>query len=243
MMADQVQAIETGRLPGPTLYTFKSKSLLAEALTHKSYSVEKNKDKAHNERLEFLGDSLLNCIIACRLVELFPEDAEGTLSKKRASLVNQQALHGLALKMDLGSQILFGPGEIKQGSATNPRILASAYEALVGALFLDSDFLTTQKWVLETFKEVSFDRLDNETQAFDYKTRLQEWAQKKGLAVPTYELVHSSGPSHKPQFIVALKIGEQELTRAEAGAKKAAEQKAAEIYYTEMMKLENEVKS
>lgn len=214
-------------------YSFKNESLLTEALTHKSYSVEENKNKPHNERFEFLGDSILNFVIAADLLRKFKHEPEGLLSKKRASLVNQSTLAVLAKDLNLQSFLKFGPGEVKQGSPLNPRLLASALEAVIGAIYLDSDFETAEKWTLNLFKDVAAvdDQIGNTS---DYKTRLQELTQKHKLGTPTYELVFTTGPSHKPQFVISLKLDGVEKSRAEGGSKKAAEQKAAEMYLNEL---------
>ncbi len=214
-------------------YTFKNEKLLVEALTHKSYSVEENRSQPHNERFEFLGDSILNFVIAADLLRKFKHEPEGLLSKKRASLVNQTTLAVIAKDMNLQSFLMFGPGEVKQGSPLNPRILASALEAVIGAIYLDSDFQTAEKWTLNLFKNVAAidDQIGNTS---DYKTRLQELTQKHKLGTPTYELVFTTGPSHKPQFVISLKLDGIEKSRAEGGSKKAAEQKAAEMYLNEL---------
>lgn len=215
-------------------YNFKNVNFLTEALTHKSYSVEANTGKAHNERLEFLGDSILNFVIAADLLHNHKSEAEGLLSKKRASLVNQMTLSVLAKELKLQNYILFGPGEIKQGSPLNPRILASALEALMGAIYLDSDFKTVESWILRLFKN-NLQSFDNQIgNISDYKSRLQELTQKHGLGTPTYDLIFTTGPSHKPHFVISLKLDDTEKSRAEGGSKKVAEQKAAEMYLTEL---------
>lgn len=215
-------------------YQFKNEALLTEALTHKSFSVEENRDQAHNERLEFLGDSILNFVIAADLLKKFKLESEGLLSKKRASLVNQNTLAVLAKDLRLQSFLFFGPGEVKQGSPLNPRILASALEAIIGAIYLDADFQTAEKWILNLFKNIPVTIDDQIGNISDYKTRLQELTQKHKLGTPTYELVFTSGPSHKPQFVISLKLDQVEKSRAEGGSKKAAEQKAAEMYLNEL---------
>ncbi len=215
-------------------YQFKNNSLLTEALTHKSYSIELNKDKPHNERLEFLGDAILNLVIAADLVKKYPFEFEGYLSKKRAGLVNQVTLAELARSLQLQQEIHFGPGEVKQGSPLNPRLLASTLEALIGAIFLDSNYSVAEKWILDLFSGISDDVYASISTDTDYKTKLQELTQKNKLGTPLYELVLKMGPSHKPHFIVCLKLDDKEKARAEGPSKKAAEQKAAEIYLKEL---------
>lgn len=215
-------------------YDFKNETLLVEALTHKSFSVEENKNKSHNERLEFLGDSILNFVIAADLLKSYRNEAEGLLSKKRASLVNQNTLALLAKELKLQNYLHFGPGEVKQGSPLNPRILASALEAVMGAIYLDSDFKTVENWILKLFEKLEHVHDDVVGNASDYKSRLQELTQKHKLGTPIYDLIYTTGPSHKPHFVVSLKLDSTEKSRADGGSKKAAEQKAAEMYLNEL---------
>ncbi|MCC2677733.1 MAG: ribonuclease [Pseudobdellovibrio sp.] len=218
-------------------YRFKKEALLREALTHKSFSVEENKHQHHNERLEFLGDSVLNFVVAERLLKLFPSEQEGVLSKKRASLVNLNKLAEVSKKFELQNYMLFGPGEIKQGNHLNARIHGSCFEALIGAIYLDSDFETAKAWTLKQFNESDFQQ-EAEAYSADFKSRLQELTQKQGSGTPSYDVVLTTGPSHKPQFVVALKINGEEKTRADGASKKQAEQKAAEIYLNELVKVQ-----
>ncbi len=221
-------------------YKFQKPDYLVEALTHKSYSVEKNKDKPHNERLEFLGDSILNFVIAEKLVSLFKQEQEGFLSKKRAALVNLNKLSEIALVFELEKYMFFGPGEVKQGNHLNTRLQGSCIESLIGAIFLDSDYETVRDWILKQFSIDDFNSKADASLSYDYKSRLQEITQKHKLGTPQYELVLSTGPSHKPCFLVALKINQNEMSRAEALTKKNAEQKAAEIYLTQLLKVYHE---
>lgn len=222
-------------------YPFKNESLLKEALTHKSFSVDENKFQHHNERLEFLGDSVLNFVVAERLLRLFPSEQEGVLSKKRASLVNLTKLAEISKKFELQNHMLFGPGEIKQGNHLNPRIHGSCFEALIGAIYLDSDFETAKSWTLKQFSETDFQQ-EAEAYSADFKSRLQELTQKQGSGTPSYDVVLTTGPSHKPQFVVALKINGEEKTRADGPSKKQAEQKAAELYLNELLKAQKDEK-
>jgi len=211
-------------------YKFKNRALLGEALTHKSYCVDQNRDKAYNERLEFLGDSILNFVIAEDLFKKFPKDEEGFLSKKRASLVNQDTLNSLALKSGLEQELIMGPGERKQKSHLKPRILASCFEAIIGAIYFDGGFEKASEFILRHFTDLNF-KLDEET-GFekDYKTRLQELTQKFKMGTPTYELLMTAGPSHKPSFLVCIKLNDEEKARAEGSSKKMAEQMAAQTF-------------
>ncbi len=217
-------------------FKFNDQALLQEALTHKSFSVDSNRGRPHNERLEFLGDSILNFVIADELLKLFPEEEEGTLSKKRASLVNWNKLSEISKKYALENHIEFGPGEIKQGSHLNERIQGSCIEAIIGAIHRDSGIDEAKKWVLQQYQKQDFFAAVGASFNSDFKSRLQELTQKHKLGTPVYEVVLSSGPSHKPRFLVCLKVGDEEKARAEGASKKAAEQKAAEIYLSELIK-------
>ncbi len=224
-------------------YHFKNKSFLVEALTHKSFCILENKSTPDNERFEFLGDAILGLVMAEQLMDLFPTENEGLLSKKRASLINQETLAEKALGMKLGDFLILGPGEKAQGSHLKPRILASAFEAVIGAIYLDSQFDTIKKWINTEFKnDISHIKPDMEFEK-DYKTRLQELSYKIKIGTPIYELVSTSGPSHDPEFLVALKIGNQEKARALGKSKKNAEQKAAQIFMDELsVQINNENK-
>lgn len=215
-------------------YKFNNKNLLIEALTHKSFCILDNKGLPHNERFEFLGDAILGLIMAEQLMSLFPGDNEGLLSKKRASLINQETLAAKALSMKLNEFLILGPGEKAQGSHLKPRILASAFEAVIGAIYLDSQFDQIKKWINFEFRtDISEIKPDLEYEK-DYKTRLQELTFKLKIGSPIYELLATSGPSHDPEFLVALKIGDQEKTRAAGKSKKNAEQKAAQIFMDQL---------
>ncbi|MBC7457855.1 MAG: ribonuclease III [Bdellovibrionaceae bacterium] len=215
-------------------YQFNNKTFLLEALTHKSFCILENRIIPHNERFEFLGDAILGLIMAEQLMFLFPQDNEGMLSKKRASLINQETLAEKALAMKLSEFLILGPGEKAQGSHLKPRILASALEAIIGAIYLDSNFDTVKQWINDEFKNnISEIKPDLEYEK-DYKTRLQELTYKIKIGTPIYELVSTTGPSHDPEFLVALKIGTHEKARASGKSKKIAEQKAAQIYIDEL---------
>ena len=217
-------------------YEFRNQQLLAEALTHKSFSVEANRNESHNERLEFLGDSILNFIVAEELLKLFPEEEEGLLSKKRASLVNLNKLAEIAKKFEPEKFMQFGPGEIKQGNHLNARIQGSCIEAIIGAIYLDGGIELGREWILKQYGREDYFGEANVAYTSDYKSRLQELTQKHHLGTPIYQVVLTTGPSHKPKFLVSLNLKESEKTRAEGASKKIAEQKAAELYLNELMK-------
>ncbi len=223
-MAFEMKQIETA-----VQYNFKNMLLLKEALTHKSFCIELNSDEPNFERLEYLGDSILNFIIAEDLFLQFPGDDEGLLSKKRASLVNQTTLNQLGLNCGLAEHMVLGPGEKKQNSHLKPRVLASCFEAVIGAVYLDSNYQVTKEFVLKHFKKLGFKLDDTTGFETDYKTRLQEVTQRLKVGTPTYDLIMTTGPSHQPSFLVALKLNDKEKSRAEGPSKKKAEQLAAEF--------------
>lgn len=206
-------------------YHFKQPQLLQRALTHRSYSA------AHNERLEFLGDSLLNCTIARYLYDTYPDVAEGDLSRLRANLVNRQTLAALAQQLHLGEYLLMGEGELKSGGSTRPSILANALEALFGAVWLDADFATAQKVVLGLYIPY-LDGKDLRTLGKDPKTLLQEYLQGKKLSVPRYEVVAVRGQAHAQTFVVSCTIAKLNLvTQGEGSSRRLAEQNAAAAAY------------
>ena len=162
-----------------------NRSLLNQALTHRSYGVP------HNERLEFLGDSVLNCVIANLLYERFPEIPEGDLSRVRANLVNQQSLFELATALDLGQHVMLGQGELRSGGSKRPSILSDALEAVLGAVFLDAGFEVVSNVIVSMFQPVT-SKLDPAAVAKDPKTRLQEFLQGRRMSLPSYTVVDAS---------------------------------------------------
>ena len=164
-------------------YQWKDPNLLKQALCHKSYTKE-NPKQPHNEKLEFLGDAVLELVITDLLMKTFEKDNEGSLSRKRASIVNEERLCHLAVEKSLDSFLFIGKNEIKNELQKNPRILASAFEAIVGAIYKDSDFQRVHEWLHRIFKPVidrAFSEYDFES---DYKSRLQEWTQEKFKLTP-----------------------------------------------------------
>ena len=207
-------------------YQWKDPKLLRQALCHKSYTKEYPK-QPHNEKLEFLGDAVLDLAITDLLMKTFKEDNEGSLSRKRASIVNEERLCLLATQKSLGSFLLIGKTEVKNQLQQNPRILASAFEALVGAIYKDSDFDKTYKWLSRIFKPVidqAFDEYDFES---DYKSRLQEWVQEEFKLTPSYRVVSEEGPDHARTFEVEIIVGNKSWARAKGPSKKSAAHKAA----------------
>ncbi|UCH46834.1 MAG: ribonuclease III [Betaproteobacteria bacterium] len=207
-------------------HRFENRNLLNQALTHRSYGAP------HNERLEFLGDSVLNCVIAKLLYERFPEIAEGDLSRVRANLVNQQSLFDLASNLDLGEHVMLGQGEIRSGGSKRPSILADALEALLGAVFLDAGFKAVSNVIVSMFEPV-MSELDPAAVTKDPKTRLQEFLQGRRMSLPSYTVVDVSGQAHDQHFRVECTIEELAIrTFGEGSSRRAAEQDAAEQAYT-----------
>lgn len=209
-------------LCGQLAHQFAQPLLLQRALTHRSYSA------AHNERLEFLGDSVLNCTIAKYLYDNFPDLPEGDLSRLRSNLVNQQTLALLAQQLNLGEQLLLGEGERKSAGFRRPSILADALEAIFGAVWLDADFAAAEKVVLGLY--VPFiARTDLQTLGKDPKTLLQEHLQSRKLPLPQYKVIEINGEAHAQIFVVSCDIAKLNLvTRGEGSSRRIAEQIAAE---------------
>jgi ribonuclease-3 len=207
-------------------YQFKDLELLHKSLTHKSYCNEVLLSLKNNERLEFLGDSVLDLIVADYMFLTYQNLPEGSLSKLRAAVVNESSLAGLAKNLELGSYILLGKGESFSGGRQKASILANAYEALVGALFCDSDFRTTADVFLPKLVE-KIDEYRGACIATDFKSDLQEYTQNRFSCVPLYEVVGEMGPGHDKRFDVKVKIRSQVLGSGKGRSKKEAEQNAA----------------
>lgn len=208
-------------------YRFQRPDLLLQALTHKSFAYEHRAPDFHNEKLEFLGDAVIDLVLGEYLFELFPHDNEGALSKKRASLVNEDSLAKLATQLDLPSHLRLGKGEMQTGGALKPRLLSSAWEALTGALYLDAGFESSRRILREAFRPLIENLDPDQDFAADYKTRVQELVQRTMRVTPVYELVGEDGPAHDRVFTVALKIKDEEFARGSGRSKKIAEQQAA----------------
>ena len=210
------------RLEQAVGHAFSDSSLLQTALTHRSHS------SPHNERLEFLGDSILNCVIARLLFDRFPDVPEGDLSRLRANLVRQDSLHRLAIGLSLGSFLRFGEGELKSGGAQRPSILADALEALFGAIWLDAGFDAANAVITRLYADM-IGAIHPGQPIKDAKTRLQEFLQGKRLPLPRYCLTATEGEAHAQLFRVACEIDALRMrTEGKGGSRRAAEQMAAE---------------
>ena len=215
-LSPDLQALQT-RLE----HEFSNPRLLLQALTHRSFSAD------HNERVEFLGDSVLNLAVAGLLYERLSELPEGDLSRVRANLVKQDTLHKLAVQLGLPLLIRLGEGEAKSGGQKRPSILADALEAVIGAVFLDAGFDKADRLVRRLFQDVE---INPTMQAIgkDPKTELQEWLQGRKMNLPIYRVVGTLGAAHKQTFDVECEISE--FGRAErgiGGSRRAGEQAAA----------------
>lgn len=203
-------------------HTFSNNGLLQQALTHRSYSGNSN-----NERLEFLGDSILNTIITKQLYKQFPALREGELSRMRASLVKGVTLANLARELRLGEHLLLGSGELKSGGRKRDSILADAFEALIGALYIDAGFAPTEAFVLREFAD-RLAGLDAQAVDKDAKSQLQELLQARQQSLPEYRVVGESGAAHAMHFVVACDAKLlPSSTQGEGSSRREAEQNAA----------------
>jgi ribonuclease-3 len=206
-------------------YHFTDFELLRRALTHRSHGAP------HNERLEFLGDGVLNCVVALELYGKFPQLPEGELHRLRASLVNQQSLAAIAQRFAFGAALRLGEGESKSGGAGRPSILADAVEAVIGAVFLDGGFDAARAVTGKLLRGL-IDSIDPATSGKDPKTLLQEYLQGRKLARPQYAVIATQGGAHEQQFQVECVIPELGIRSQGAGAnRRSAEQEAARQAY------------
>ncbi len=209
-------------------YSFAQASLLQQALTHRSHSV------AHNERIEFLGDSVLNCCVAHELYRRFAELKEGELSRLRANLVRQETLAELAQQLELGTYLRLGEGELKSGGFRRPSILADGLEALLGAVFLDGGFAAVQGVIRGMYASL-LEHLDPQTLGKDPKTLLQELLQARKIPLPQYAVVATQGAAHNQLFQVECQIPQLAIRTTGFGAsRRIAEQEAAQLAFAQM---------
>jgi ribonuclease III len=206
-------------------YVFRRPELLRQALTHRSL------DADHNERLEFVGDAVLNCAIALILYRRFPQVPEGELTRVRANLVNKDTLHRLAQALELGRSIRLGEGELRSGGSARPSILADTLEAVFGAVFLDGGFEAANATIERAYAAELSD-VDPAGVAKDPKTRLQEWLQGRRLPVPEYAIVAVAGEAHMQTFQVECRIPALGIAVSGLGSsRRGAEQAAAALAY------------
>lgn len=200
-------------------YRFKSRDLLQQALTHSSRDNESN-----NERIEFLGDRVLNLVMAHALYETFPDESEGDLAKRHSALVQGRMLAVVAGVIGLGNYMILSESERQSGGAENENIISDGMEALLGAVFLDGGLEPARKIILELWGDNV--RTLNEAHQ-DPKTELQEWVQARGLPLPEYEIVDKSGPDHAPLFVIEIRVEGFEPIRAEGPSRRQGEKTAA----------------
>ena len=196
---------------------FKDKNLLIKSLTHKSYNKEIN-----YEKLEFLGDRVLGLVIAKKLLEIYPDEKEGVLDKKYASLVNKKTCLQIAKKINLDKYIL--TLDVKKKNILENKVLSDCCEALIGSIYLDKGFNSVERFILELWSDNIKDSIITQV---DAKTELQELSLKKFKKLPVYKLISNTGPRHKPLFKVGVKLINTEFFLAEGNSKKDAEQNAA----------------
>ena len=196
---------------------FKDLNYLKKSITHKSYDSKNN-----NEKLEFLGDRILGFVISKKLIELYPDEKEGILDKKLASLVNKNQCLEIAKIINLEKFILLGNKD-KKNKVEN-KIIADSIEALIGAIYYDKGFDTAEKFILRMWK--NFIKSSNIT-IVDSKTKLQEYSLKKFKSLPIYKMISSIGPKHKPKFIISVKLKDTKIFEGSGDSKKKAEQNAA----------------
>ena len=203
-------------------YKFKHPELLETALTHTSYANETRPPVKHNERLEFLGDSVLQIVSADYLFHAYADRPEGDLTRIRASLVSEGALFQFAQEIDLGEDLRLGRGEERCGGRTRPSVVSDAFEAVIAALYLDGGMEVAKSFILPFITE-------GKTAEDDYKTRLQEVVQQDPSAVLKYEVTGETGPDHNKQFTVCVWRNGELLAEGRGRSKKAAEQHAAKV--------------
>tara|TARA_Y100000590_G_scaffold470403_1_gene664598 strand:+ start:2419 stop:3084 length:666 start_codon:yes stop_codon:yes gene_type:complete len=200
--------------------SFKDKNLLVKSLTHKSYNFVDN-----NEKLEFLGDRVLGLIISKQLLEIFPNDKEGVLDKKLASLVNRKKCCEISKKFDLHNYLITGNLKSKK-NIIEDKIISDACEALIGAIYLDQGVNMAEKFILKFWKN---HMTTNIVDQIDSKTKLQEYSLKKYKILPKYKLFSNTGPHHKPIFKIGVSVQNSKIFYATGNSKKDAEQKAAKL--------------
>ncbi|MEM8950772.1 MAG: ribonuclease III [Pseudomonadota bacterium] len=205
-------------------YRFNDHSVLIEALTHPSATRRGKNAPRNNQRLEFLGDRVLGLVVAHLLIARFPNEEEGPLSRRHAGLVRRETLAEIAGAFGLGDMLTFARSEEAGNGRVNPSILADALEALIGAVYLDGGFEPAERFVRTRWEQhvLTMDKPPR-----DAKTTLQEWAQGRGLDLPAYTLINTSGPAHAPCFEVQVTLADFPSMKASASSKRQAEQAAA----------------
>ncbi|MDP8225545.1 MAG: ribonuclease III [Candidatus Lernaella stagnicola] len=218
-------------------HDFNDRSLLERALTHSSFANESEESEDY-ERLEFLGDAVLELVVSDMLVERFPDHKEGELSRRRASAVNRRTLAAIARRLGLGEHVRMSHGEEKTGGREKDTILADVFEAVVGSIYLDAGLGAAAAFI-ERYFDLLFEGFDEKLLFKDYKTRLQEISQAKYGSAPYYRVVGASGPDHNKRFVVHVIIADQLFGEGEGRSKKDAEQAAAQAAFGHLAGEEN----
>lgn len=212
-------------------YRFTNSAFLTEALTHKSYVNERrDADRKHNERLEFLGDAVLSLIVSDYLASRYPELSEGALSKLKAKLVSESPLANAARRLDLGAYLQLGRGEELSNGRDKASLLADALEAVIAAVYLDGGFEASRDFTIDVLKDglCRIELLQTKPGGDDYKTRFQEWCQKRYEVLPRYVIVRETGPDHHKFFEVEVHVNDKVCGIGQGHSKKEAEQEAAQ---------------
>lgn len=226
-MKNENSSHELGKLAHLLDYSFNNEELLYQALRHPSYVYEKGRTSlVDNQRLEFLGDAVISLAVSHLLMESFPEVKEGDLSKYRALLVSENGLHNLARKIKLGNYLFLGKGEEQTHGRKKPSILSDAFEALMGAVYLDGGFTNALKVVSKLFGSLVND-IEPDKSVNDFKTELQEFFQENFQSIPEYRMIKEKGPDHNKTFYAATYLHDTLVGKGKGKSKKEAEQNAA----------------
>lgn len=221
---DHRRAVEA--LEETLAYEFDDEGLLERALTHRSYRTEHEEIEEDNQRLEYLGDEVLGLAIADALFHRHREVDEGVLSKRQSQLVRRSALARIAREIELGAYLRMGKGEVQSGGRNRDSVLADAYEALVGAMYLDSSFDVAKEVVLTLHGDL-LEEVVGAGGPTDYKSRLQEWTQQQRDVQPAYEIIDERGPPHDKTFVAEVRVEGQTVGAGSGRSKQRAEQQAA----------------
>ncbi|MFH0926750.1 MAG: ribonuclease III [bacterium] len=235
---DENRELELKAFQDKINYHFNDINLLNHTLTHKSYANELRKfqEVENNERLEFLGDSVLGLIISDFLFKEFPEYPEGELSKIKSYIVSEAALAELARNIQLGDYLLLGKGENQTGGRDKSSILSDAFEALIAGIYIDGKFEKIYEWIITLFKEKIKSFTCGE-KIFDYKTQLQEYTQAKLSCIPGYRITSENGPEHERMFEIQLYLNGSYISSGQGKSKKEAEQEAARTGFEKLLAL------
>jgi ribonuclease-3 len=205
--------------------SFKDTNLFDQALTHRSWVNEHKNQRSSNERMEFLGDAILEFIVSKEIYSLYPDKEEGYLTALRANLVNTTALAEISEKLELGPMLYLSKGEEDGGGRTNTSLLADTLEAIIGAIFIDRGILEAEEFIQQNILVTAKDKAAKPLK--DYKSRLQELVQSKGFSTPKYQVVEESGPDHDKKFVVEVVVDGKAWGQGEGKSKSIAEQEAA----------------